>query len=349
MQLLTFANINLNDPFFDSLKADYTEFESWFNAKVQSGAHAFVEQDENGLLQAFLYLKTEHEKVADTQPALPDRKWVKVGTFKVNPHGTKLGERFVKKIVDYAIEKNADAVYLTVFPKHIALIDLIKRYGFIKAAEKTTANGTEDVMVKDLKYFNNNMLLDYPLLNLSEHRKYLLSVYPQFHTQLFPDSKLFNESYNSIEDVSHTNSIHKVYISFIADTALLQRGDLVLIYRTNDGEGPAYYRSVATSVCTVEEVKTRESFDSIDEYIRYCKAHSVFKEDELRGWYNRNGNLVIIKMIYNVALSKRLNRKTLIEEIGLNGGAYWGFLELNDAQFKDILTKGEVHESIIVN
>ena len=34
---------------------------------------------------------------------MPEAKRLKVGTFKIDAHNTKLGERFVKKIVDKAI------------------------------------------------------------------------------------------------------------------------------------------------------------------------------------------------------------------------------------------------------
>ena len=35
LKLEYFSNINLNDPFFDSLKSDYKEFSDWFNKKQE--------------------------------------------------------------------------------------------------------------------------------------------------------------------------------------------------------------------------------------------------------------------------------------------------------------------------
>lgn len=37
-----FRNINLADPFFDSLKQDYKEFTDWFNKKANQNESAFV-------------------------------------------------------------------------------------------------------------------------------------------------------------------------------------------------------------------------------------------------------------------------------------------------------------------
>ena len=106
-----------------------------------------------------------------------------------------------------------------------------------------------------MKELSNDQLKDYPLISLKDKRKFLLSIYPKYHTKLFPDSILNNEEsykYNLVKDVSYTNSIHKIYICFMPDVASLRKGDLIAIYRTNDYQGPARYRSVVTSICEVE-------------------------------------------------------------------------------------------------
>jgi hypothetical protein len=236
IQLKKFADINLLDPFFDSLKNDYKEFESWFIRK--SDESAFVLESETGI-EAFLYLKKEEGEVKDVEPNLPPALRLKVGTFKVNPHGTRLGERFIKKIFDYAINGKYEQTYVTIFSKHSALVDIFFKYGFETIGEKTTDNGTELVLLKDFKNIQDGILSNYPKFTTSNANKYLLAIYPEFHTRLFPDSILNNESFNVIHDVSHTNSIHKVYIC-VMDVKALQRGDLLLIYRTGDGKGAAF-------------------------------------------------------------------------------------------------------------
>lgn len=92
-----FEEINLADQFFDSLKSDYKEFEEWFARK--SDDFAYIHEKEDGAINGFLYLKIENEAVTDIDPALPPAKRVKVGTFKIDAHGTKLGERFIKKFL----------------------------------------------------------------------------------------------------------------------------------------------------------------------------------------------------------------------------------------------------------
>lgn len=347
IKYLPFSEIDLSDSFFDSLKADYEGFEDWFAKKASGGAEAYVQYD-TGKIQAFLYMKDESgEDMNDITPPRSACKRLKVGTFKIVAHGTNQGERFVKKILDSAVVDNYDEVYVTIFPKHKGLINLLERYGFVKEAEK---NG-EGVYFKNMRILTGNLLKDYPLISIQDRRKFLLAIYPRFHTKLFPDSILRNEDsqrYELIKDVSYTNSIHKIYLCFMPDTASLKPGDLIAIYRTSDNLGPAKYRSVITSICQIEEVRTKASFNTMDEYLKYTNKYSIFEEKDLISWY-RQKNVIVLKMTYNIALSKRVTRGYLLDEVGIPADYYWGFFQLTDGQFDAILKKGEINENIIVN
>lgn len=345
IQIKRFSEINLDDPFFDSLKADYPEFTIWFKSK--SDAKVFVQYNSENLLQAFLYLKIEDEELTDVIPNRPHAKRLKVGTFKIDAHNTKLGERFIKKIMDVAITQNVDEVYVTIFNKHDGLVNLLSRYGFVNSGKK----GQEEVLVKNMRTLTGKQLTDFPLFSTTSKRKFLLSIYPEYHTKLFPDSILRNEEsqrYDLIRDVSFTNSIHKIYICFMQDASCLQAGDLIAIYRTKDGAGPARFRSVVTSICEVEEVKTKSDFKNLEEFIEYTNKYSIFEASDLEMWY-RKPNLVVIKMTYNMALNKRVTRGYMLDNFEFKPDVYWGFFQLSDAQFKGILDKGEVYENIIIN
>lgn len=89
---------------------------------------------------------------------------------------------------------------------------------------------------------------------------------------MFPDSILATENqFDAINDLSETNSIYKVYICWMRDVWHLKCGDKVVIYRTTDIPGKAYFRSVATSVSSILETKTYRDFDSEDDFINYMK------------------------------------------------------------------------------
>ncbi|KON88960.1 acetyltransferase [Sporosarcina globispora] len=340
-----FKNINLDDPFFDSLKSDYKEFEAWFIKKQNNKAYYY--ENEHGI-QAFLYLKIENEELNNIEPRHPEKERIKIGTLKINSRGTKLGERFIKKAIDYAVVNSIKELYVTVFPKHEILIKLLEKYGFTCDAVKHTENGTENVYFKSLDIIKGDPLLDYPLVNIKNNKTYLLGIKPEYHTLLFPDSILTNESFDLIQDVSHTNSIHKVYICFMPQARSLEPGDGIVIYRMSDNQGPAEYRSVATSICVLDEVKTKSDFLNFDEYYDYCKKHSVFTESELRSLFIKN-NLFVLKMTYNLAMEKKLIRRTLADDCGLNRNDRWGLLSIGKSQFNKIVELGGINESFIID
>ena len=179
--------------------------------------------------------------------------------------------------------------------------------------------------------------------------KYVLSVNPEFHTKLFPDSILEAEQKNDlIQDVSEANSIYKIYICWMRGVRELKKGDELVIYRTSDYKGPASYRSACTSVCTVCEVKTIKDFANEDDFVKYTNRYSVFSEKELRGWYRTKNYFTVVKMVYNIAFTKKVINKVMKEQVGLNPN-YWGFFRLTDAQFDKLLELGEINERYIVD
>lgn len=342
-----FDQIDLIDPFFDSLKADYAEFSEWFARKHDSEAWILREGDK---VLAFLYLKEEAEALDDVDPPRPPLARLKAGTMKVDAHGTRLGERFLKLMFDEALDRRVEEIYVTVFPRYEGLTKLLVQWGFEKQGTKSTPNGVEDVYVRTMRWAARNTHKDYPFMNVAGRRKHLLAIYPEFHTRLFPDSKLRTESNEIIRNVSHTNSIFKVYIGWSPGISQLQSGDIAVIYRTKEQSTAAWYGSVATSVCVIDKVKRGPEFTSEQEFIERCASYSVFSEDELRGyWRKRRADLTAVRMTYNFALPKRPNRKTLIESAGLDASERWSVLSLTDQQFRTILRLGQADERLVVD
>ena len=353
LQVQRFSDIDLNDSFFDSLRASYPEFNEWYNKKATAGATAYCYYVDNEL-KDFLYLKIEEEELSDLTPALPAKKRLKVGTFKVDNEDrhTTRGERFMKKIMDMAIAENVDEIYVTMFPTEElqGLIRMFEKFGFSHIADKPHEGGNaEYVLIKGMTTHVDDFKLDYPFVKKASSNKYVLSIVPEFHTHLFPDSILKNEKkYDLIQDVSETNSIYKIYLCWMQDTRNLKAGDKLIIYRTSDEEGKAYYRSVCTSVCTVCEVKTYRDFENEEEFIKYTNRYSVFKEHELRRWYKNKKYFIVIKMVYNIAFTKKVINMVMKEQVGLNP-KYWGFFKLTDAQFDKLLELGEIDERYIID
>lgn len=338
----TFAEVDLRDPFFQTLRNDYPGFDDWFVRKRDQDA--FVQYEDNKII-GFLYLKVETQMVCDVEPVICANKILKVGTFKIEAHGTKMGEQFIKIIMDYAMNENVDVCYVTIFEKHRSLINLVQQFGFNLYGEKGVGVYRENVYLKEMKKITGDINKDFPYADIRGAKKYLLSIYPKYHTVMFPDSILTTENKNIIKDVSYTNSIHKIYVCTMKDVDNLKYGDVVVLYRTADSSNgrSAEYSAVATSVCIVEAVKNQNEFDCFEDFYNYVCKYSVFEKEDLRYWYGK-GNCKAIKMTYNAAMKKRIVRHDLIEKIGIDRDQYWGFVELTDSQFDKIIRIGKIDQ-----
>lgn len=82
--------------------------------------------------------------------------------------------------------------------------------------------------------------------------------------------------------------------------------------------------------------------------MNYTNRYSVFKEYELRRWYRTRNCFIVIKMLYNIAFTKKVINKVMKEQVGLNP-EYWGFFKLTDAQFDKLLELGEIDERYIID
>ncbi len=342
-----FGNINLQDEFFDSFKEDYKEFADWFNRKADYISYICIT---DGSVKAFLYLKQEgqNEDYDNITPRFPRKKRLKIGTFKVTSTGYKLGERFLKIIFDNALQFDVDEIYVTIFDKRdeqLRLIYLLKDWGFVHWGEKNTENGTEQVFVRECIPCPNlmNPKLSFPSISRNTS-KWIVPIYPEYHTELFPDSILNNESPNDFtENEPYRNAIKKVYISRSFNRHL-SGGDLVLFYRTG-----GHYAGVVSTIGVVENVIT--NIRDENHFIELCRKRSVFDNAGLRAFWNyrRNNRPFIVNFLYldsfpmpKVNLAK-LRASNLIQD------APRGFEPLTNEQFNSILKLARANESYIID
>lgn len=151
--------------------------------------------------------------------------------------------------------------------------------------------------------------------------------------------------------MSFANTIEKVYLTRMSGVNDLSKGDLLVIYRTAEDGKNAYYNSVATSICTVIEVKTIQDFTNFIDFKDYCGRGTIFTDKELSDFYVSKRYPYIVKMLYNFPLKKRIIRRALLEDVGLptSQEAYWGYINLNNEQFKKILELGGINENFVIN
>ena len=331
------GNLNLKDSFFDSFRDDYVDFEKWFNKKVDEVAYVCKAQDR---LIAFLYLKPEDhdENYSDITPLFEKKKRLKIGTFKVALNPFKLGERFLKIIFDNALALHVQEIYVTVFPKRagqLQLIELLKDWGFHKHGTKSSLSGIEDVYVRDFcPAFNYaNPRLTYPYFP-ANGRSFIVPIYADYHTELFPDSILRTESpLDFIENRPYRNAIRKSYISRSIERDL-RLGDLIVFYRTG-----GIYEGVVSTIGMVENIITPINDEA--DFIRLCRRRTIFSDKELTEWWNFKPKYrpFIVNFIYVYSFPKRPNLKRLIE-IGVIRdieNVPRGFTPINSDQFNLIL------------
>nr|DAL05578.1 MAG TPA: helix-turn-helix domain-containing protein [Caudoviricetes sp.] len=345
-----FGELDFEDSFFDSLKKDYPRFTKWFEKKVADQEKAYVHYNKKGSLSGFLYLKVENREVNDVEPPILANNIVKIGTFKIDSHGTRQGERFLKKAFDYCIYNSADVCYVTLYSKQEGLIKLFQKYGFVKHGEKegNDVEGNEIVMIKRFDVIVGDIFKDYPMVDSRKTNKHILSIYPKYHSVMFPDSILKTENTSILSDVTYTNSIHKTYVCRMEGTLNLSKGDILVVYRTAEKGKSAEYNSVATSICVVESVRSQLSYKDFETFYSDVSTYSIFDKEDLRKWYDVGG-CIVIKMTYNIALNRRITRHDLIEKIGVPRNGYWGYMKIDDEIFDKIVKAGEVNESFIIH
>jgi len=350
-----FGNINLDDEFFTSFIEDYQEFKQWFNKKSDEVSYVCIT---DGLVRAFLYLKVEDagsENYNDISPNFNPCKRLKIGTFKVTSTGYKLGERFLKIIFDNAIANKVEEIYVTIFDKREEqqrLISLLEEWGFTLWGEKVSSNGIEKVFVKDFskKHLSESPRKNYPFVT-KNCNKLIVPIWPQYHTELFPDSILKNESPNDfIENEPHRNAIRKVYISR-SYYRNLNKGDLVLFYRTG-----GHYEGVISTIGIIESIITNIRDEA--HFIELCRKRSVFTNNELKEWWNYNpynkpeqliSRPFVVNFLYLDSFPMpKVNLKRL-RELNIIQDAPRGFEPIENGKFVQILKEARANESYFVD
>lgn len=341
-----FGNVNLKDSFFDTFREAYDGFDNWFERK--SNEEAYVCRTDTNEILGFLYIKTEleSENYSDIEPVFKPKKRLKIGTFKIETSGFRLGERFVKIIFDNALQRKVDEIYVTLFenrPELKALESLLSVWGFERYGIKRTKGTEEAVFTKKLNSFDSKLTVkeNYPNIIFTKKQKFIVPIFAKYHTTLLPDSKLNTE--NEIDFLGkepHRYALQKVYISW-APERNINPGDLLVFYRMAENPGRKKYESVLTTIGIVDGINY--GFKTKEEYLSICKNRSVFTKEELdKFWLYHRNNLLILRFIYVKSMTKRLTLEYLWKNniIQASKGPR-PFTRISDSQFMKILQNSE--------
>lgn len=305
IKLTRIGELNFSDDFFDSLREDYNgvEFNNWLKRKSNEKAYVFRKE---GKIRGFLYLKIEEENedYSDINPCLNPAKRLKIGTFKIDSTGLRVGERFLKIIFDFALKSKVEEIYVTLFENKRDEVKILKKllmkWGFIIHGNKMS-NG-ELVLTKNLKNydFNKDVRFNYPLSKPNCNYG-VLPIDSSFHTDLFPDLFLKNEDMRLYIEKPCGYAIEKVYVCRYYNSTWTP-GDLLVIYRMGE-RWPKKYTSVVTGYCILEEI---HKANSIDEFLKLCKNKTVFTKEELHDFYENKNYKIVIKVLYLNSLKTKV-------------------------------------------
>jgi len=176
-------------------------------------------------------------------------------------------------------------------------------------------------------------------------RAFLVPIYPEYHTELFPDSILRTESPDDfVEQQPHRNAIRKVYVSRSLFRAL-RSGDVITFYRTG-----GLHRGVVTTLGIVEDVH----LDIADEesFIRQCRQRSVFSDAELRAhWRYRRDHPFVVDFLYAYSFPRRPNMEALIQNGVIRdvNSAPRGFEQITRAKFETIVRLSKTDPRVVVD
>lgn len=325
-------NMDLNDDFFTTLRFDYKGFDNWFIKKQRKEEMAYVTMTKENKVTSFLMLKEEDENEdysAFEKPFSPAKR-IKVSTFKVSDTGKKIGECFIKIMVNEAIQKNVDEIYVTTFEKQESLIYLLKQYGFELFTHKNTTK-SDDTIEREAIYVKNiKDKSQYPFVQLKDQGIFVFPVIPKYHKLLFEDAE---ESYQiSIDDTqgknTSANAIKKAFISN-AKIKKIKPGDIVLFYASHN-------RKAITVLGIVET--TWNDFESQEEIFNIVRKRTAYDEEELK-LVTQLDSLVIMFKHY-ITFKNPITYDFLYDN-GIVNGYIQGPISIEREDFEKIIEEGQ--------
>lgn len=339
-------HLDINDPFFDSLKGKYTGFENWFKDISREHRKCFVHFRKDNLIDALLIYKEENETIDVIDKTLPKKNRLKLCTLKVSNLGNKIGELFIKLSIDYALQKDIEEIYLTLFSiDNEYLIELVSEYGFERIG--ITPND-EEVYIKRLS-FNKDKLKTlstdiiskkcYPHFYDGEKvNKYIIPIKPEYHDRLFPEHE--NRQLTLLEGagefIVEGNTIKKAYLSH-SSIKKLSKGDIVLFYRSND------WQSI-TSIGVIEDIFY--NLTQPEEIVKKVGKRTVYSIQEIEDIAKKPTLVILFTWHFNF---KKLIRYQDLLNKGIISGAPQTITSIDNDGYNVVKKEGELNERFAIS
>lgn len=347
-------NLDINDPFFDSLKKEYgnDDFKNWFKRISREGRRCFVHFNSNKEIGALLIYKIESETI-DSTPVLPLKKRLKLSTFKVSYVGNKIGELFIKLAVEYAIQNKVYEIYLTHYENENQfdfLTSLITEFGFNREARLNKTG--ESLFLKKMLIDENDKIINPSILSKVYYptyydgpkvNKYIVPIVPKWHDKLFTEYKGMNRKWRQPtisefggEFIVEGNTIEKAYICN-SKSKKITKGDILLFYRSQD-------QKAITSLGIVEKV-----FNGIrnkDEVIRSVIKRSVYSLSDIDEMEAKVSLIVLFRWHFHLPNPLTLEE---LKEIGVLKGPPQSLTRISHENYITVKKRGLIDERFTIN
>lgn len=352
-QLKLLRDVDVQNVFFDSLRADYSGFGQWYQRKADSNERAYIYED-NNIIQAFLFLKfREVEEIDLQEKRLPAVPRIKISILKLDK--TIQDERIEEGTIGLALwawqKSDVDEVYIAIQEKEQPLIDLLLKFGFKLSGHKRDG---ECVYIKSKTNIDRSTQYTlYPYMDKNKARiGRVLPVYTRHHDMLFPYAKL-SKTGQEAEGLAAANGISKLHIAQPYHYLGYNSGEPMFIYRISD-RIPKKYNSAITSYCSIiDENVVKLNGEYRHSFYEYCDLvgnKTVYNESELQQSYKSNArNLIIINTVSNgfFGAGNTVNHDKLNKE-GLWGNIHPYLLTYTYDQVEKLLSLGHQEASRIL-
>lgn len=324
-------NIDYQQPFFDSLRTNYPEFDDWYREKSAEGRKAWSVTDDGGSLAALLIYKDERNEHVTDDTTL-DGKSLKLCTFKVGEYfrGRKVGELLIKMAFEHGFKNGYRHIYVTIRPGiHDHLKDLVEEFGFmnigmcrrqrdavyVKSIPESVPPIDSDSPFNFYKKYN-------PFFVCQNVSKYIIPIQPSFHNMLFPEFQMKRQLSLFNETSSVGNTMKKAYLCH-AQLKNMSVGDLILFYRSKD----------LKSVTTIGIVERFESLQEPDEISTLVSKRTVYSRDQIESLCQKEVRTILFRQI---AHFDDIIDMSLLNGIGIHGKIQ-SIRTIDDRQFTEII------------
>ena len=335
----------LSDAFFDSLRESYDGFNDWFIKCAKENRQCYLLRIDNKISAILIFHR--EKKVDHNLPDVHDDA-LKMCTLKVaeTVFGFRLGELFLNKMFDLCIKGQINHLYLTVFPHHIQLIELLGKYGFTKYEFINKYNKEELRMIKSLikNDYKDSLqtIASHPFYtDIESINKFVIPIDPKFYDTLFKDGSfrapsLFDDTEHGLNEIEG-NTISKAYLCKSRRNTM-KAGDLLFFY------GSQKFKSIEP-VGVLDSVTYTKDLDVIKNLVR---RKTVYSDADLQEMVDgkRDITVLVFRLVYYLPQPIKFKEIKALESFS---NKFQTITTLTEADYIQLKQKQYFDERFIIN